>query len=445
MLDWLTKAVNTVLSGVRHPTNWGWSWAFLNRTRINYEGEVRADANSIIMACVRWVQRTFSEAPPITEQWVAAREEWATVQRHPMLDLLSRPNSYYNGIALWKATVADMMLSGNAYWLKVRSSSGKVVQLWWLPSVLVVPKGDEVTFITHYEFRPDPTKTYEVRERDIVHFRDGMDPLEPRRGLSPIRSLFREVFTDDEAANMTASLLKNMGVPGVIISPEAGAGSIPKDAATAIKDAYKLNFGGDLKGEPLVLEGATKIQQFGFSPEQMQLRSLRGIPEERITAVLGVNAAVVGLGAGLATTKVGATLKEYREEAMESTVIPMYREYGDELTHQLLPDFIAGTEWRMGFDLTKVRVLADDENKRHERVRGDLEAGYITVAEARRETGRVALPEHEVYLRQRSVGSVPANLSPEEQAAMAEPAAAPSGEPKSNGHVPAALIGPGRN
>ncbi|MDP2728064.1 MAG: phage portal protein, partial [Dehalococcoidia bacterium] len=251
------------------------------------------------------------------------------------------------------------------------------------------------------------------REEDVVQFRDGVDPSNPRKGLSPIKSLFREIFTDDEAANMTASLLRNMGVPGVIISPKQGTLTIP--AAKQIKATYKENFSGDKKGEPMVMEGDTSIQQFGFSPEQMQLRALRGIPEERITSVLGINAAVVGLGAGLATTKVGATLREYREEAFESTMIPLYREMGSELTHQLLADFKTGKDWRVVFDLSKVRVLQDDENKRAERVRGIVSDGLATIAEGRRSLGMLVLPEHEVYLRRRGILPIPAGMPPEEQ------------------------------
>ena len=61
------------------------------------------------------------------------------------------------------------------------------------------------------------------------------------------------------------------------------------------RDAYMAKFGGGKKGEPLVLQG-DMTQSFQFSPEEMQFRNLRGIPEERITAVLGVNPTVFGKG-----------------------------------------------------------------------------------------------------------------------------------------------------
>lgn len=428
-LAWLGRRISAALTVVRHPLA-STGWLILNRTKINYEAEVNADANSIIIACVRWVQRVFSEAPPVLEKWVPERQEWEIHQRDAFLDLLNRPNNFYGGIALIKATAADMMVNGEAYWLKVRSATGRVVQLWWAPSEMLTPIGDltdPTVFIHHYDYSPGGVSAIPVRVEDVVHFRDGIDSENPRKGRSPVKSLYREIFTDDEAANMTASLLRNMGVPGVIISPKAG--NIGPTAGESIKTKFMEKFTGDHRGEPMVMEGSTEIQQFGFSPEQMQLRSLRGIPEERISAVLGVNAAVVGLGAGLATTKVGATLREYREEAFESTIIPMYREIAEELTHQLLADFHILREWRVAFDLSKVRVLQEDEDKRAERLNKMLESGGITVAEYRRAMGYVALPEHEVYLRRVGMRAVPTGTTPEEQAEAGNPAPAAPATP----------------
>jgi HK97 family phage portal protein len=405
-----------LISNIRHPgAGWG-GLALLNRTAINYEAGVRADANSIIQACVRWAQRNYAEAPTILEEWNDGRKDWDQVYRDDLLALLERPNPYYSGDTMMRAAIADYMLDGNAYLIKVRSRSRRVVQLWWAPAMLMEPVADSrdaASFIDHYEYRPGAGAPERLAVEDVIHMRDGLDPQNTRKGLSPLKSLFREIFTDDEACNMTASLLRNAGVPGVIISPTQG--TIPESAAEQIKDLYLQKFTGDRRGEPMVTAGSVHVEQFGFSPEQMGLRNLRGIPEERITAVIGINSAVLGLGAGLATTKVGATLREYREEATESFMVPLWHAVGLTFTGQLVPDFKAG-DWRCIHDLAKVRVLQDDENTRAENYGKRLEAGGITVAEYRRALGMVTAPEHEVYLRKSETVAVPAGLSPEEQA-----------------------------
>ena len=403
---WFNLAAATAVTAINHPTGVA-GWLTLNRTAIRYDREVTPEANSIVVACIRWVQRVFSEAPMMLQHWLEERAEWEDLHAEEILRLLERPNPHYNGTTLWKATIADLMLGGTAYWIKVRSQTGRVVQLWWAPESIVTPKGDPndpTVFIDHYEYSPStdrgatPTR---LRFEDVIPFRDGIDPTNVRKGLSGMKALLREIFTDDEAANMTASLLRNMGVPGVIIAPKAG--TIQKDVAEEIKETFMEKFSGDRKGEPLVLGGETVVQQFGFSPQQMGGRDLRGVPEERITAVLGVNAAVVGLGAGLASTKVGATLREYREEAFESTILPMYRDMALQLSHHLVDDFHDSNVHRLAFDLTKVRVLQEDELKRSERLSNLSINGVIKLAEARRALGFPVEEEHEVYY-------VPANL-----------------------------------
>src|SRR3990167_8384960 len=118
------------------------------------------------------------------------------------------------------------------------------------------------------------------------------------------------------------------------------------------------------------MSGPTKVAQFGFSPEQLVLRDLRMIPEERVTAVLGVPAVVAGLGAGLVRSTV-TNMDEAREMAYESNIIPTQRCLAEDIRFQLLTDFMAEEEiwsWRFGFDLSKVRVLADDEDRHWRRL-----------------------------------------------------------------------------
>lgn len=421
------------------------SWLFLNRTSINYANEVIPSANSAVLACLEWIGRAFPEAPIILQEWLADRKEWENHERDEVLDLLERPNPFYNGTTLLKATVMDVKLGGSTYWVKLRSATGRVVQLWWVPGSMMEPKGDSndpTVFIDHYDYSPNG-QTKPLSPRDVIQFRNGIDPKNPRKGFSPMQALFREIFTDDEAANMVAALLRNMGVPGIMLSPE-GAMRIDPEEAEKLKQVFLTKFTGDKRGEPMVVPAAMKVQQFGFSPEQMKLRELRAIPEERITAVLGVNAAVVGLGSGLATTKVGATLREYREEATEGTIIPLYREIASELTHQLLVDFRDTRTWRLTFDLSKVRVLQEDELKRTERVARLVTDGIIRISEGRRALGFSVEPEHEIYLRPANLQMIPAgplriqqNANANRQAALQRALVARLLEPGAD--VPAAL------
>ena len=364
--------------------------------------------NSIITACVRWFQRTISEAPPILQRWNATAAEWEDVPRHRLLDTLRRPNPSYPGSSLWKATVKDLVLWGNAYWIIRRNVLGAPVQLWWAAARWVTPKQAEGGMpgeIAQYDVNVGGA-TQSYNPEDVVHFRDGLSPTDPTLGETGVGSLLGEIMVDERAAGFTRTLLRNSGQPGAVLGPSQG--TIPQDAALKLEQKWSEKFSSDSgAGKVMVTPAPFDVKQLSFTPQQMEMRAQRAIPEERASAVIGVNAAVVGLGSGLATTKVGATLKEYREEAFESTIIPSYRDLQAHIDQQLLPQFGLDENWRMMFDLRGVRVLQEDELKKTERVCREVTDGIITIAEGRRMLGMPVLPEHEVYLRPANLRMIP--------------------------------------
>lgn len=390
----LRERVTKVLSLI-FPVNRSWWTAGLGRTTIDYSRYVGdGRSNAIVSACLLWVARTFPEAPVRVQRRTANGLE--AVPNHAMLELLARPNPYYSGVLLWTATITDWML-GNAYWIKQRSKAGRVVQLWWVPSRQMKPVGTEREYLSHYEYDPqtgdDPVK---VPPSEVVHFRNGFDPHDIRSGLSPLGSLVREVFTDDEAANWTAALLRNVGVPGVIISPREQG--IQPEQAKQVKDQFEQSFGNDNRGRAMVMHGPTEIKTLSFSPEQMQLTQLRRLPEERISAIFGIPAIVTGLGAGLERSTF-SNYAEAREAAYESNIIPTQRLLAAEIQAQLLPDFEgeAAAGFVVDFDNSNIRVLQEDQNALVTRLVAAWDAGLMKRSEARAVLGLEVTDEDEVY------------------------------------------------
>jgi len=383
------------------------------RSGFDYLGAVGdGTGSSTVMAPLMWVARTFPEAPPAMWRRDAEGIEMQVFD-HDLLRLLRKPNQFYGGPELWMSTLIDYFVDGNAYWLKIRNRAGKVVELWWAPHWTMEPKGDEETFITHYEYRPGNEKRL-IPVSEIVHMRFGLDPDDPRKGRAPLKSVLREVFTDDEAANFTASLLRNMGVPGLMVSPDGGPAPSEEDVK-ATKAYLKANFAGDGRGEALVMSGPTKVQQFGFSPEQLLLKELRRIPEERVSAVTGVPAIVAGLGAGLDRSTF-SNFSEAREAAYEQTMIPCQRVLAEHIWTQLLPDFeTQATCWliRIGFDLSHVRVLQPDLDKLAARLDVGVRGGWVQRGEARRAMGHPVADDgsDDVYLIALNTAVVPADGS----------------------------------
>lgn len=403
----LKAAFRTLVHG--RPRN---SW-FVPRTRFDYAREVGDGlSSSVVMGVVLWIMRNFPEAPVMLVQ------DDEPIHDHPMIQLIRRPNPFYSGVVLSMATALSFTTAGNAYWIKERDRQLRVISLWWVPHWMIKPAVESGSgrYIDKYIYTVGG-RQYEYDVDDIVHLRFGLDPYDTRLGLAPLQTLLREIFTDDEAANWTAMICKNAGIPGVIISPEEG-GLLGDQELEEAKKYIKEMYVGDRRGEPLVNRAPTKVEQFGFNPQEMNLEAIRAIPESRVSAVLGIPAAVVGFMAGLKMTKVGATMKELREQAYEGGIIPLQHMIAEDLWAQLLPDFEPRPElWKVGYDLTKVRVLQEDENKRAERTGKLYTDGVIYLDEARQAEGYETTPAEHIRRVPFNVIEVPAGM-PEPQKRM---------------------------
>jgi phage portal protein BeeE len=387
-------------------------------SKVDYAKEVGDGlSSSVLMAPLNFIMRTFPEAPAVVERRTG--DQWTIEHDHELTKLLRRPNPFYGGLQLSMATVLDLSF-GEAFWIKIRNKAGKVIQLWWAPRMTMIPRWptDGMTFISHYDYSAGG-RTIPIDPRDVVHFRFGLDPRDIRRGLSPLGALMRDVVMDNQAATFATAILKNLGVIGVVISPKTGAGtSAPtKGAVEETKQFVTEHFTGDRRGKPLALGAPTDVTLLQYNMQGFDVSPLRDVSEERVCAALGIPAAVVGFGTGLQQTKVGATMKEMRQLAWTGGLMPMQRIISEEIDRSLLPGFEGDEEKilldaRMRFDTTQVRALWEDTADKHDRVRKDYLAGIVMRSEARRETGRPATEDDDVYVQPVNVVQLGSNGLP---------------------------------
>lgn len=399
-MNWLQKGLAKAL-GIRHVPGAQPYGQLLRRTRVDYRKEV-GDLidSSVVTAPVQWVQRSLPEAR-LSVRKTSPNGKIEEQANHLALALIQRPNDYYGDLALWAGTVFSYLTDGNAYWIKLRNGVGRPAELWYAPHWTMTPKGSEdgTEFISHYEYRPgNGHGVIRYAPEDIVHFRHGMDPRNPRKGLSPMDGVIREIFMDLESSNFVASLLKNMGVPGMVISPKTG-GTVAAEDVEATKAWIKQAFGGDRRGEPLVMGAPTDVSPYGFNPQQMNMGEARDIAEERVCACLGIPAAVVGFGAGLQSTKVGATMEELRKLAWQNGVVPVLRSFADELDRSLVPDFGNANGLNAWWDVSEVQAMQDDRAKAATSWQTMIAGGWAEVAEGREGMGLEVNDSHRIFLR----------------------------------------------
>ena len=386
--------------------------------------------SNVVMAPIQFIQRTFTQSVPVVEE-IDDLEKWTHVPRHPLERLLADPNPFYDGDTLAKALLLSWFLDGNAYLLKTRNRLLGVAELWYVPHWLIEPEWPRFgsargSFITHYAYDPDGRGKEDLEVEDVVHLRVGLDPRNTRKGLSPVKAALREVLTDEEASAFSAYLLGNMGVPGGIIAPTTTDVAWSKDEIKEMKAYMKSGFTGKKRGNWMVLGAPTSVEQFGFDPNRLMLGPLRDISEERICAMIGVPAAVVGFGAGLQSTKVGATMRELVRLAKVNCIEPNQTTIGRQLGRQLLPDFEPEPElFRVAYDNSGVSMFLEDEDAVAKRAAELYGSGLAKLNEGRAMVGLDPDPDGDKFK-----AAAPAPMLPGLVPEPPEPAVEPEPEPE---------------
>ncbi len=420
-------AARSVIGGIVQPrfSNWWHQWLLPNTT-INFAKHVGDGLGSnVFMSPILWVARASLEAKfgVITTD---SKGNTVVDTSHDISTLLKRPNKFYSGLSMMVGIWISWFTNGNVYLLKARDGTGKVRELWYVPHWLIEPWVDPGSndYVTTYKYYPGggigstgAAGAEELEPSEVVHLRFGIDPRNIRKGLSHMAMLLREICNDDESANFVAALLLNGGVPGIIISPKDSANASVEDLK-ATRDYVKVQFGRSKRGEPMAIGSPTEIKEFGYDPQKMNLEVVRGVSEERVCSVIGLPAAVVGFGSGMAQTKVGATLAELHRIAWIDCVIPNQDLLADELDRNLREDFLLQDDEHLGYDRKDVRALAEDLNEKYKRMDVGVQGGWIKVQEARQSVGLEVSPADDIYLR-------PLGVSAEGPGAPPEPVVAP--------------------
>jgi HK97 family phage portal protein len=410
-----TKAIAFLGWDNQDEVTFGWAGrTSVSAERAKYGAELGNPlTHPLIMAAVQWLMRTIYEAPLQLVKRDASGKVVSRRARHYVIDLLKKPNAYYNGMVMMKGVAASWDIDGNAYIIKWRNPDTlRVEALFYEPHYSIRPRfygdlifsgnqilRDDKKFISFYEvYRPNLAGTggdwKRVEVDDVIHLRDGIDPTNPRKGINKLASLLAELFTDQQRAYFSATVLSNVGMIPFVVSPRETNQVITPKQAEKLKEELELR-SREGRGKPIVAGRAIRVDELGFSPEDMDLTAMASIPEERVASVIGPNSYVLGF---IPENSVYTNFLEARRDAYESFLIPLQSYIAAQLTDDLLREFIddenqnleyyyadvyAMLEWRMKVFELWGKAFRDGISKRSEAKSGtgqemddDEEDGY---------------------------------------------------------------------
>lgn len=370
-----------------------WNWS--QRSQVDYRGELGdLSGSSLVMAVVNWTGINLAEALPV----VFKPDNKGVPQidlGNVAADLIRRPNPFH----IW----ADYTLAGAfSWWMgdwymqKVRDQAGDLIELWYLPHHLVEPrwpydgKSPEVSvsevegdprqaFISHYQYTKPGKTPILIKKSDMVHIKRGVNPANPRKGIGVWDGVLEELYGHNAVNRFSAAILGNMGMYSVLLSPKDKDVVVSPEQAAQIKEQYIINTTGANAGKPLVNPVAIDVAQTSHSPKDLDLKELDKAPQAAIAGVTGIPAIVLQFMVGLEHGHYGAAYEQARQQGYENVIIPIQNHISEDLTWQVLPELDQTKGARLGFDISKVRVLQEDRDALYRRESEALRAGGITI------------------------------------------------------------------
>lgn len=358
-------------------------------------------ANELVFACIEELSTSAAEPS------MHARVGQAWVTTHPILDLLNRPNPFMDRFEFWATVIMHLSIAGNAYALKIRSGSMKVVQLWLIrpDRVRIVPINGG--WDRRYDIDIGGGEFVPISSKDIIQFKR-RNPLNDLYGMPPLMPISGRVDIDNYTRDFVKTFFLNAGVPGGVLTIK---GSVDDEEKEMIRNRFRNTVGGPSHWHDLlILDNAEST----FTPMTAQLGArglvipdLDEISEARIPMVFGVPQSLIGTRTSYANGGY-ANKRAEKTEFWDNTLSPMYQEMVGPLNMNLVPDFTRVDE--IAFDLSQVRALQEDIDKVHARIRADYESGLMPLETAQNRIGLANNERKGMYLVPMTVVPTPSKV-----------------------------------
>ena len=375
------------------------------------EGYLR---NAIVFRCVNEISKGAAAVPFFLKSGDDALES------HPAMSLLNRPNPQQSYSEFFNALYGYLLLSGNAYILRVAGVGGAPREMHLLrPDRIEIKGGSGGVFPTHYEYRVNGSlkATYEVDQEtgfsDLKQIKL-WHPLDDYYGCSPLTAAAMEVDQHNAATKHNISLLENGARPSgaVVFKPKDDSGyqmQLSESQRQQLLSDLNTRFTGSTNaGRPMLLEGDFDWKEMGLSPKDMDFLNLKHMASTDIAMCFGVPSQLVGVP----DAQTYSNVAEARLALYEETIIPYLRKVESDLNEWLIPQF--GEDIYFQYDIDKIPALSERRRMIYENVIGAVDKGIMTRNEARELVGLNPMDGADDLL-------VPANLFPLNEAAPPEP------------------------
>lgn len=324
--------------------------------------------------------------PGALQQAVMERKsayEENVIMDSPLARLLERPNSYQGQDAFFQNLFGYRVLSGegNIYCNDAGMPGGKVLEMNVLPTqyLQIYPDPNDLYGIVGYKLQA--TKGIDLPKDSVIAWKSwnpefNADTRTHLRGVSPIRSAYRTLRMNNNAADASAMMSANGGAKGALTPKVINnvVTELTTSQAESIKSTVNTNLNGiDNKGRIGVLQTPWEYLNFGLSSMDMELMKAMQMSLQQWCRVFGLPAVIFDTD-----TSSYNNYQNGMRDLMTNTVIPMCCELRDELNKYLVPRF--NEDVYIDFDVTAIPELQQDMERMSRILR---DSNWLTMDEKR--------------------------------------------------------------
>jgi HK97 family phage portal protein len=348
-------------------------WTPRDYAALAREGYVQ---NAIVHRAVKLVAENAAAVPFLLYEGAAAHD------KHPLLDLLARPNPRQDGATFLESLYGYLLLAGNAY-VEAVALDGVLRELYALrpDRMRVVPGPDGWPEAYEYTVAGNCIRFDQSAQAmpPILHL-TAFHPLDDHYGLAPLEAAAVAVDTHNAAARWNKALLDNAARPSGALVYSGPEGSLLSDnqferLKRELEDTYQ---GTVNAGRPLLLEGGLDWKAMSLSPKDMDFLEAKHTAAREIALAFGVPPMLLAIPGD----NTYSNYQEANRVFWRQTVLPVAARVGTALTQWLAPAY--GGEIRLVADTDRIDALSADRSALWERV---TNAPFLSVNEKRALTG----------------------------------------------------------
>ncbi|MFF0777086.1 phage portal protein [Streptomyces sp. NPDC003720] len=248
---------------------------------------------------------------------------------HPLPQILAAPGARLTRYRLIERLVSDIAIYDTAFWVKVRQDGAGVIGVIPIPPARMTVEGDN--WLQPETFKVHGSKGDLVLTPDqVVHFH-GYDPLDLRKGSSPIDSLRSLLAEEFEANRAREQMWRNGGRLSGVLKRPADAPAWAPEARARFREGWRSYTQGG--GTP-ILEDGMEYEQLAIDPAKAQYIEARKLTREEVAAAYHIPLPMVGI----LDHATFSNIREQHQQLYQDTLGPWLTMVQEEIGLQLIPD-----------------------------------------------------------------------------------------------------------